>query len=82
MTHPGCLVDDLVPHLVGQHHVLANEVVLNNLVCLGTYHVAHRLIEGVHLIREMGSPVRMECGDGSIFLCKSAHLSISSLEVF
>ena len=52
MTHSGCLVDDLVPHLVGQHHVLANEVVLDDLVCLGTDHVTHGLVEGVDLMGE------------------------------
>lgn len=84
MTHPGCLVDNLIPHLVGKHHVLDNEVVLNHLVCLGTYHVAHRLVEGVYLMRKTGPPVRVYCGSGGISVCNYAYLclNISDPKIF
>lgn len=49
--HLSGLLDDAVPHLVGQQHVLLYQKLLNCLVRLGADHVAHCLIKSVHLRR-------------------------------
>lgn len=49
LTHLCCLLDDAVPHLVGQQHVLLYEDLLDGLVSLGSDHVANSFVEGVDL---------------------------------
>ena len=43
------LVDDAIPHLVGQQHVALNQVLLGHLVCLCADHQAHCFVECVNL---------------------------------
>ena len=45
----GGLLDDAVPHLVGQHHVLLYQMLLHRLVRLCSDHIAHRLVERMDL---------------------------------
>lgn len=52
--HLSGLLDDAVPHLVRQQHILLYQKLLNCLVCLGPNHVAHCLIKSVHLRRQQG----------------------------
>lgn len=43
------LLDDAVPHLVGQQHVLLYQQLLNRQVSLSSNHVAHCLVKRVNL---------------------------------
>ena len=43
------LVDDVIPNLVGEHHVPFDERILLVLVGAGRDHVTHRLVKSVHL---------------------------------
>ena len=43
------LLDDAVPYLIRQQHILLYEVLLNSLICLGPDHITNCLIERVHL---------------------------------
>ena len=45
----GGLLDDAVPHLVWQHHVLLYQVLLHRLVRLCSDHIAHSLVERMDL---------------------------------
>ena len=54
-AHLGGLLDDAVPHLVGQQHVLPYQVLLHRLVRLGPDHLAHRPLELCHLKTHMGT---------------------------
>lgn len=43
------LLDDAVPHLIGQQHVFFYQVLLYSLICLGPDHITYSLVERVHL---------------------------------
>ena len=61
----GGLLDDAVPHLVGQHHVLLYQVLLDRLVRLGPNHIAHSLVKGVNL----GTQEMHALGEGRVTGC-------------
>lgn len=48
-AHLCSLLNDAVPHLVGQQHVLLYQVLLHTLVCLCPNHVSNCFIKCVHL---------------------------------
>lgn len=49
LSYLGGLLDDAVPHLIGQQHIFLNQVLLNSLVCLGSNHISYCFIKRVHL---------------------------------
>ena len=50
----GGLVDDVIPHLVGQLHVALDQRVLLDVVGAGRDHVAHGLVECMNLELRIG----------------------------
>lgn len=48
-SHLCGLLDDAVPHLIGQKHVFFYKVLLDSLISLSPDHIAYCLVERVHL---------------------------------
>lgn len=60
LSHLCGLLDDAVPHLIWQEHVLFYKMLLNSLISLCPDHITHCLIEGVHLQTQRNGALEMQ----------------------
>jgi len=63
-SHLWSLTDDIIPHLVGKHHVLLDENFLHHLIHLCTDHISNCFIKGMNLVPKN----HITCADTSSLL--------------
>jgi len=73
-SHLWSLTDDIIPHLVGKHHVLLDENLLYHLIHLCTDHISNCFIKGMNLVPKN----HITCADASSLL----HLCTTKTEIY
>lgn len=73
-SHLWSLTDDIIPHLVGKHHVLLDENLLHHLIHLCTDHISNCFIKGMNLVPKN----HISCADASSLL----HLCTTKTDIY